>query len=66
MTWKWEKNDIVTWNSHIAMSHFSRNKWYTSLKRFTCACELSHSSVKISHSYVNRITRVLQNNDLIR
>ena len=69
MTWKCEKNDIVTWNSHIAMSHFSLNKWYTSLKRFTCACELSHSYVKFhiaiwtnSHKYVKIFNEFFQKN----
>jgi hypothetical protein len=68
MTWQCEKYDIVTWDSHIAMSHFSLIKWYTSLKRFTCACQISHSYGKFriamrteSHCYVNWITWLWQN-----
>jgi hypothetical protein len=66
MTWQCDKFDIVTWNSHIAMSNFSLIKWYTSVKRFTCACQNSHSYIKISQSYVNQIAWLWQIIQLIR
>jgi hypothetical protein len=46
-TWQCDICDIVMSNYHIAMSYFSLNKWYTSLKSFTRACQNSHGYVKI-------------------
>ncbi len=46
MTWQCDKFDIVMLHSDLPMSYFSLNKRYTSLKRFTCACQIWHDYVK--------------------
>jgi hypothetical protein len=63
MTWQCDICDIVMSNYHIAMSYFSLNKWYTSLKRFTCACQNSHGYVKIQ-IVMSNFDRAMSNFDI--
>ena len=47
------QNHIIMWKFHIAMSNVSLNKCYTSVKRFTCACQNSHAHVKNYRALAN-------------